>query len=281
MSLAVHVKDAFGLEEKVGFEPHPQGLDGRWRTKEVREFLRLGRDFSKRSKFKDFLADHQELYDQTAGRLKQTLSRHAHLEWFEGFFGAKPKASFHVVAGMLNGASCYGPRMITGKTEEMYCILGVWQRDREGAPRFGRSVVPTVVHEFGHSFVNPLVAKHAADFEKAGKKIYGRVAKTMKRQAYGHWETMIHESIVRAGVVRYRLAQEGMLAGLGEIQQQQIRGFAWVGELSGLLGQYEQQRDKYPRFEAFMPRIVEFFDEYASRLPESKTPAKTKSAVHE
>jgi acetone carboxylase gamma subunit len=43
----------------------------------------------------------------------------------------------------------------------------------------------------------------------------------------------------------------------------------WTAELCKLLGEYEQQREKYPALESFMPRIVAFFEDYASKLPQN------------
>ncbi|MBN2592837.1 MAG: DUF4932 domain-containing protein [Sedimentisphaerales bacterium] len=36
-------------------------------------------------------------------------------------------------------------------------------------------------------------------------------------------------------------------------------GFHWTKELSKLLGQYENQREKYRTLDAFMPEIIGFF----------------------
>ena len=266
MSLAVHVTDALSLKEKIPFRPHPPRLDRRWRLAEVREFLKEARLFVKASKFKQFIDAHQGLYDKAAERMRQTVAKHAHLDWFDRFFGKRPGARFHLALGMLNGPCCYGAGITVGKTEQLYCILGVWRCDKEGVPRFPKSVVPTIVHEFNHAYCNPLVYSRADKLEKAGKKIYARVAKKMKRQAYGNWKTMMHESLVRASVVRYRLANEGKLAAAREILAQHARGFAWTGGLSNLLAEYEKNRHKYPTLDAFMPRIIKFFDDYAAKL---------------
>ena len=265
MSLAVHVTDAASLKERVPFDPHPPGLDRRWRLREVRGFLEHARDFVTQSTFSAFVHEHRALYDTATARMQETLSQHGHLEWFDRFFGQRPGARFHVFLGMWNGPCCYGASLTTDTGQDLYCMLGVWVCDAKGEPQFPKSVLPTVVHEFAHSYVNPLVAKHAAQLEKPGKALFAKVAKQMRRQAYGNWHTMVHESVVRACVVRYRNANEGTLAALQEIQAQHRRGFAWTGKLATRLGDYENQRDTYPTFDAFMPQIVEFFRDYASK----------------
>lgn len=265
MSLAAQITDPPGLEEAVAFEPLPAGLDGRWRLEEVRRFLAEARDFARQSGFEAFFKDHQALYDLAAGRMSTTLEQHAHLEWFEAFFGARPDARFHLALGMLNGGNCYGARRVSEGQTDMYCILGVWTEDGQGQPAFPKSVLPTVIHEFGHSFVNPIVDQHLDQLESAGKKLFAQNEKIMRSQAYGQWQTVLRESVLRACVVRYRLAHDGMAAGAQEIAEQHARGFVWTGALAQRLAEYEQQRATYPTFESFMPRIVEFFEEWANR----------------
>ena len=267
MSLVPHLTAPPELKEKVSFEPRPEGLDGRWRIDELREFLHEARRFAQDSNFEAFLKAHGELYETAVERMKATMAREGHLEWFDAFFGPGSKPRFRIYLSMLNGGSCYGVRLVGGKETEMYCILGVWDCDDKGRPRFLRSVMPTVVHEFAHSYVNPAVSARAKDFEPAGKVIFPQVQKAMSRQAYGNWQTVVIESVVRAAVVLYRSTNEGITASANEIRDQQDLGFIWCGDLVRLLADYQGHRDKYPAFDAFMPRIVQFFDQYAREKP--------------
>jgi len=271
MSMAVHVSDASGLKEKVPFDPQPANLDRRWQVAEAREFLQKARQFVEDTSFEEFVEKHQSLYRLTESRMKEVLDEHAHLEWFDQFFGRRPQASFTVILGLVNGGQCYGPRCRTndGK-EELFCVLGVWQTDNEGKPTFDRSVLGTVIHEFCHSYANPIVDSHEAGLRDAGQKIFPHVSSAMRRQAYGNWKTMMYESLVRACVVRYKRQHDGMISAWSEIQQQKQRQFLWMKELSDLLGEYEEARDEYPTLEKFGPRIVSFFDEYAKGFAEKQ-----------
>jgi hypothetical protein len=168
---------------------------------------------------------------------------------------------------MMNGGACYGPRVVfPDGREELYCVLGVWLKDGRGLPRFDKSVLPTVVHEFCHSYVNPLVNSHARELEKAGERIFPTVAEAMKRQAYPGWQTMMYESLVRACVVRYRLATEGETAAERQIVYENTNMFLWIRGLSSLLGEYETQRNTYPNLNSFFPKIVEFFNTYVASI---------------
>ena len=271
MSMAVHMSDTIDLKEKVPFDPQPTNLDGRWRVAEAREFLQKARQFVEDTSFDEFVKEHQSLYRLTESRMKEVLDKHAHLEWFDQFFGRRPQASFTVILALVNGGQCYGPRCRDEDgNEELFCVLGVWQTDDEGSPTFDRSMLGTVIHEFCHSYANPIVDAHEAELHDAGQKIFPHVASAMKRQAYGNWKTMMYESLVRACVVRYKRQHDGALAAWAEVQKQKQRQFLWMKELSDLLSEYEAARDDYPTLEKFAPRIVSFFDEYAEGFAEKQ-----------
>ncbi|MHC4501467.1 MAG: DUF4932 domain-containing protein [Planctomycetota bacterium] len=232
MSLAIHASDANSLNERVPFDGQPAGLDGRWRVDEVRDFLEKARQFAKET---------------------------------EEFFGARPGAGFRLVLGMANGPNNYGTRIELATGEEFYCILGVWKLGMFGFgdPQFDTSMIDTIVHEFCHSYVNPLVYAHSSELEKAGMQMFPKVQKKMRRMAYGNWQTMMHESVVRACVVRYLLATMGPDEARKQVKREINNGFVWMEELSELLGQYEGERDVYATFESFFPNVIKFFNSNA------------------
>lgn len=264
MSLAVHLKDAESLAVRAPLDPWPAGIDRRWRPDELRDFLQKARQFAREANFGEFCRAHQKLYEETAARARRLAETEGHLDWFNQFFGARPGARFRLALGLVNGGCCYGARVQLGQEEELYCILGVWSCDADGQPQFGRNVLDTVAHEFCHSYVNPLVYARTAELEAAGTKLYKKAQARMQRMAYGNWQTMMHESVVRAAVVRYLNATQGREAAARQARMEVAQGFPWVEKLSELLVEYETKRERYPTFAAFMPRIVEFFNRAAA-----------------
>ena len=55
ISMAIHVEDAAGLQERVAFDRTPSSLDARWRADEARDFLEKARQFVKDTDFLKFL----------------------------------------------------------------------------------------------------------------------------------------------------------------------------------------------------------------------------------
>jgi hypothetical protein len=267
MSMAIHVEDIDSMKERVPLNPAPKSWDVRWTVEDTQRFQELAHRFVRDSNFATFIKEHEDLYRIAESRVKKVLEDFGVVSWFDSFFGVKPDASFTVLLGMMNGGACYGPRVVfPDGDEELYCVLGVWLKDRRGLPRFDKSVLPTVVHEFCHSYINPLVDLHASELEKAGQRIFSSVADAMRRQAYPQWKTMMYESLVRACVVRYRLTSEGEAAAEQQIVYENTNRFFWIRDLSNLLGEYEAHRDKYPNLNSFFPEIVKFFNKYAASI---------------
>ena len=271
MSLAVHLRDAGTLAERVPFDTPPERLDKRWRTDEARAFLVAARSFAKQSDFAGFLDREKQFHARAANRLQEKIDERDYLAWFDLYFGAgngaRRGANTTVLIGLLNGGGNYGVgvRYPDGR-EEITPVLGIYQFDEQGLPLPGNDFVPLLVHEVCHSYVNPLVDRHAQRLQAAGAAIYPTVADRMRRQAYTTWKIMLYESLVRASVVRFMLAHDGRQAATRQAADDARRGFSWTADLARLLGEYEADRKRYRTLDAFMPRVAEFFDTTAKRL---------------
>jgi hypothetical protein len=267
MSMAVHIDSVESLKERVPFDSPDCKLDKRWKPSEARTFLKLAHDFVKETDFQKFLDEHQPLYAEAAKRMDQFLAKNDTIAWFDSFFGARPQSSFGVLIGMLNGGCCYGEWIcLPDGWEEITPVIGCWEFDSKGVPTFsGKGILPTVIHEFCHSYTNPIVEKYAQQMEPAVKQLFKWKELDLRQHGYGAPNALVPESVVRACVVRYLRAKQGPDKAQQEISEQQQCGFEWTGELSDLVGEYESARDKYPTFDSFMPRVVQFFDDYAKK----------------
>jgi len=267
MKMAVHLTDAEQVKLKLPLQPWPEGLDRRWTAGDVSNFLAAAQQFVKDSSFKEFIEQHRPLYQTTVTRMQTLMEKEAHLDWFDAYFGRRPQAGFTVVLRLLSGGGgSYGLHFRAADgSEELYCVLGVRQTDKQGLPEFPRAVLPTVVHEFCHSYANPLIERHLAELRASGDALFENVAGRMRSQAYGNAQTMLKESLVRACVIRYLRQYEGEEAARRRIEVEKRNGFLWMQEMSDLLGDYEAHREKYPTLEDFSPRLAAFFTETAKK----------------
>ncbi len=274
MMMAVCLTDIASVELRPCRDAFPLRRDRRWTARDAAALIKDLRSFVRATDFPAFIERHQPLYRTACDRLEQVLRERRISEWFDSFFGSRPQADFIVAIGMLNGGACYGPSVqLADGREEIYSVLGAGAVDEAGQPKFDAAIVSTVVHEFCHSYTNPLVDKHLDALKPSGERIFRVVQAEMKRQAYGQWKTVMTESLVRACGVRYALATGGAAAAAAETKHNTDRHFLWTGGLADLLAEYETSRQMYPTLDVFMPRVVEFFNHYAAERLEKDSAA--------
>lgn len=268
MGLAVHLEDVQSLSERIPFDRPDAGLDERWHGVKARQFVEALRSFVADTKFTEFLKSQQALYDVTNTRLRKFVETNLDLEWYTRFFGARSPVRFIIVPGLVNGGPSYGPSFLGNDgVHEMYSIPGVVDVDAQGLPQFsGGGFLETTVHEFIHSYANPLVDKNYAQLAKAGDQLYGPVSTAMRRQAYGDGKTLLYESMVRAATIRYIFDHQGPESARRAIQSELNNSFLWIDDLCELLATYEKDREEYPTLEAFMPNVVRFFNDAGPRI---------------
>ncbi len=262
MSLAVHVRDVESLAERVPFHRPGIHLDTRWRGAKARRFLAAARKFVVDTKFVEFVTSQRSLYEETSTRLRQFVQGNADMLWYRSFFGGASRVRLIVVPGMANGGPSYGASIIAEDgVEEIYAIPGVAKVDDDGLPQFSVTSRNTLVHEFIHAYVNPLVDKFAPQMEDAARQINKTVQRQMKSQGYGTWKSLLYESMTRACTVQYVLEHDGPDSASRLIQKELSNSFYWVGDLADVLAEYKANRQQYPTLETFMPKIVQFFVE--------------------
>ena len=223
----------------------------------------------------------QELFDLTSSRMEQIIQENKVVEWLEEFFTLNPTETHTIILGMGNGGANYGARIYyPDGSQEMYAILGVWQTDDRGLPQFEYEdkpqlkieILSTIIHEFIHSYANPLVDKHEAELKNSGEKLFQIVAAQMSRQAYGSWKTMMYETLVRACTICYLMDVLGEKYAQEHLERESKKlYFLWLEELVPLLQEYKVRRETYPNLDAFFPCISAFFDDYAENIDQIRS----------
>jgi len=264
MSMAVHLDDKFNLKQKNIDET----LDKRWSRANALQFATLLKKFYKDSNSKRFFQDNQALYSEVEKRFLP-IYEHIELDWYPKFYGKKPSEKFLIVNGLGNGGGNYGVAIKNPRGhKEVYAIMGTWSMDSLGMAEFPlQSYFPTLLHEFNHSFVNYLLEKDTTIFKDSGEKLYVVVKEKMNRQAYGSWQTMLNEALVRAAVIKYQKDHHFSLEEISKETNEQLdRGFLWIEKLVDELENFDRQRDKYPTLESYMPVLAEAYQSYATNI---------------
>lgn len=267
MSLAVHLRDAWDLEEKSPFGESRAWLHADWQLDEVRGLVEHVREFVADAKFREFWNDHADLYEEAARRLRERLDQDANITWIHDFFGAPPGSDFEIILSLLSGARGYtaGIRHEGGR-EEFCPIVGVWRFDPQGRPIISGDILRLVAEQYCRAHTNPIARRYEGELAAAGRRIYALREQRMKPLGITSWQDMIDESLAEACYIRYAGANLSAGADRSELPRLRDRGFLWMEELVDLVSQYQNERDKYPTFADFMPRIVEFYNTYVDEF---------------
>lgn len=264
-SFAVHLKP--DLTPKIAFTDNFP--DPRLGKENSEKFARLLKAFYKDAECSAFFSSHGEMYKLAAARMQKIVDK-VDFSWYRKFYGEDPKGSLDLWVALLNGQMNFGQKVIfPNGREEMFALIGTSNVDEKGIPVFTDSVLPTIIHEFNHSFINHLIDGHEKELKVSGEKIFGPVAEKMARIAYGDWKTVLLESVVRAAVIRYLTEHGETEKAARRLTEERNNGFLWVDELTVLLGTYSNSRLLYPTFRAFIPLLEGYFTDLSGRI-ESK-----------
>lgn len=269
MSMAIHLDNRNGTLSLV--EEDIPSLEQRWKNVDKDEFLSYLNSFYKDTKFNEFFKAHKDLYNRGLKSYQDNVIKHFDIDWYADFYGNEPQETFSVIIGFCNGGGNYGVnRQLTGKRKEVFAIAGYYV-DKEGTPMYNKEYLPTLIHEFNHSFINHYLDENkypdfVKELEPAATDLFMSSRWSMEKQAYGNWKTVINESLVRAAVICYMLDKEYKPEEIrNELSEQVQRNFRWMPELVSLLRKYEKEQSKYGNFENFYPNVIDFFNEYKEK----------------
>ena len=259
MSLAIFLDD--NLNPRKEFAEN--SLE-RWSKDDAIEFVRLLKKFYTDAECGVFFDNNQELYEETTNRFVSVYSN-MDLDWYSKFYGNEPTEKFKIIIAPSNGGSCYGPSFIdANENKEVYAVMGIWSVDSLGTPIFdANSYLPILIHEFSHSFVNPLLEKNKSIFKDNGEAIFEALKYEMSVQAYGKWETVLNEALVRASVIKYYKDHNADQTTIDGLYKMEIgNSFLWIKELVAELEKYDSNRITYPTLEDYIPQLAEAYNSY-------------------
>ncbi|OFY40699.1 MAG: hypothetical protein A2X18_11615 [Bacteroidetes bacterium GWF2_40_14] len=262
MSMAVNLDKNLFLRKDLAIN----SLDKRWGEECADKFTLLLRKFYVDADCEGFFKSNADFYKEVAKRFLPVYEQ-IDLNWYKSFYGNVSSEKFTIINAPANGQGNYGVSVnYKDGNKEASAIMGAWGTDSTGMPLFRiDDYFPTLLHEFNHSFINHINAKHSDLLKDCGEQLFSLVENEMRSQAYGNWLTMMNEALVRACVIKYMKDHDYADAAIQKETKSQIdRGFFWIGELVGELDKYSSQRDIYPSLESYVPRLAGEYKRYVA-----------------
>ncbi|MDJ1497036.1 DUF4932 domain-containing protein [Cytophagaceae bacterium DM2B3-1] len=174
----------------------------------AQEFLQAANRFYKEVHFEKYFQENQRLYDHSMEQIRKNMPPEGFIDAMEQFYrrqfdGYQLLPSLTIPAGMG-----FGLQLTTAGKTTILNAFGSF-----GPQRFAKDSLPDMgfanpkrlrelsIHEFGHSFVNPIIADLPAELTESTKSLFDTIKTDMEDQAYQNWKTCLDEHFVRAGEV--------------------------------------------------------------------------------
>ena len=140
---------------------------------------------------------------------------------------------------------------------------------------YGFNYEPTAtfltVHEFSHSFVNPALEEYRAQIELSSNLFTDTLKEKMATKGVGNWYTYVIESFVRLGEIRIAAIQKDVE------REKRLRKyhteteyFIFLPQLEQSILDFESNRQKYPKWKDYIPKLLEVFAKNDSTFVNNK-----------
>ncbi|XMB87127.1 DUF4932 domain-containing protein [Mycoplasmatota bacterium WC44] len=225
----------------------------------VMKFYETVNDFYEVTNFKSFFDNHREFYTQMIINYQSEIIEAGLIKTLESYYGMSQNSYTIVLSPMLHGGG-YGPRIkVEDNKYDVYSIIGPTNIvDSKLEYNFASYII---LHEFGHSFVNPLTEINGRSIVKY-TNLFSEIKEEMSKMAYGNWTTTVNEHIVRAIVCRMNLEMYGEEQYNINVDREVNKGFIYIEHILKKLEYYENNRDEYKNLEEFFPELIQAFENY-------------------
>jgi hypothetical protein len=239
-------------------------LDARWKGVPIRAYLDQVRAFSVDTNAAGFFAQQAPYIGEVEKRLASTLIEEKIDEWFEKVIKVDATETFIVVPGLMTGPWNYEAQAHDDcGRQSVYQVVELEGAEKGGGlPAPTRTTTELVAHEMAHSFVNPVIEKHADILVPAAQPLFERVKVRMGQQGYVNAKIMIEESLVRAILAFFARDKEGGTEASNLVDKDRARGFTWIPELTRWLA----QQGAPLQLEKLMPGFAQWWKQQAAAV---------------
>ena len=258
-NMAVHLDIEKGKVKLIG--DRGELKNNGWQNVDLDDFLKRLNKFYTDTRFHEFFEQHKPFYDEFLKTYDSYVMGYLHPEWFGRFYnGSEPTEQFRLIIGFTYGTTNNGAsRQLPGQPREVFAVCGYNPNSQFS---FDTSLP---LHEFNHSFVNPLLdkAENAKTMQEVGNGLFQLSQSVMEQLHYNDWHIVINESLVRAAVIVYFYEHGYNKFAVNTLTIETLgKGFPWMLDVVTALRFYSAHRDQYPTLNDFYPEIARCLNKY-------------------
>ncbi|HOC05710.1 MAG TPA: DUF4932 domain-containing protein [Bacillota bacterium] len=255
-TFALGLTDSLYLDDSVHIADHV--VTGGGGKEQLKQFARALREFCRDSKYANFFNAHEDYYRDNLLQVAAILGETDYITELQDYYGMEYQSFTIIPVPLYGGGGGFGPNIERMDRVDAYCILLPFDDETSGdVPVYGNKDVLKLLlrHEFSHSFVNRITNMHMDEVAQY-EHLLAPIREEMEDLNYGTWVTCLNEHIVRAVTVRLAYA-DSPREGSKALDRELSEGFIYTKVLAEALKEYEDNRDTYPDFISFYPRLLE------------------------
>ena len=224
------------------------------------KFCRLLEKFARDTKYCTFYNNHRDYYNLILSNVAYTFRDYNEIRRMEQYFG-QSQQHYTVIINLM-GSGNFAPRIKTPNGLDIYCVMEP-QACCGNIPMFNRPIEFDfiVLHEFSHSFINPLVDQYRETVDRYAS-LYEPIASSMRHQGYHSWDVAVKEHLVNAVTARMaagKYGEERIALTYGKVYT--ASRYLYINPLCEKLRDYESSRDQYPALKDFFPELLSAFED--------------------
>ncbi len=245
--------------------------DGKQR---INTYIEIVNDFYRTARIGDFINKHKDQYHKAEEDVRKNLPDKRFVTTLEQYYGKKHKSYTLIPSPVMLEFAGFGAAIATEEGMMVFNIFGssikkdVKDSIEAGNRKFNASdftfndperIRELTVHEFGHSFVNPIADKYRNEINQFSQ-LYEPIRGRMSELAYFSWWNCAVEHIVRAGEIRIAVAM-GQKESAKRLKLDYINNnqFIYLPKVIESIEIYEQNRVEFHSFDEYFPELLKTF----------------------
>jgi hypothetical protein len=258
IAFAAYLSDS--ITPALPFKELHNGFDSRWNEETYNRFAVLINKFFVDTKFDVFFQSQKEQYKTQLESIEKKVNSSINFNWFNSFFGTPSDVRFKLSI-LLIGSGGYGPSTIIDNSKTAYTLLCL-RPNILGKLSINNEGLNIIIHEFCHTYCNPVVYENLNMLEPTGIRIYEDFKSHKHQKSYQSWLTVQYETFVRASVLCYLDKNENVFRSRNQIDIDKHQGFYWTNQLSKSFTVLNKETTMYKSKEKYIQQSIKVYNDY-------------------
>lgn len=231
----------------------------------VLELLSLLSSFAKEINFDSYYSSNKNRYMRFIGNVAEQLVGLDIVNFINHYYGVIDQKRFIVNLIPWRTYGCYG----TCNNDTLYTHLCCHHKSKCEDDVYPNNdhifnYSSFLVHEFSHSFINPLTDKYS--LIKEDDPIFSNIWDKMVALGYGSNKSILNDHIVRAITLRFLFLQREDISYYNkQLETDENWGFSYIRNIMASLEIYEKNRNYYKSIDEFYPELIQNLVEEKSK----------------